>query len=117
MPVNGVPFTPPSGGRHVYELRTYTAHYQQLPDWLGEFTGILPTRQQYSKIVGLWTTDVGPLNQAIHMWAYDDLNQRAEVRATVLKDPRWQEFLPRSTPLLAEMQSVILIPVPSSPLQ
>ena len=117
-PVDGVPLTPPIGGeRHVYELRQYRTHTGKAPEWLGHFKEGLKAREKYSKIVGLWSTDIGPLNQVVHLWAYSDLNHRAEVRAKVMQDPEWKAFLAKGYPLLAEMQSVILAPTDFSPLK
>lgn len=116
--VDGIPFTPPIGGdKHVYELRTYRTHVGKAPEWLGHFKGILPVREKYSKIVGMWTTDVAQLNQVVHLWAYNDLNHRVEVRAKVVQEPEWQAFLKKGYPLLAEMQSIILTPTETSPLR
>jgi hypothetical protein len=116
--VDGVPLTPPiDGGRHVYELRTYRTHVGQAPEWLGHFKVGLKAREKYSKIVGLWHTDIAQLNQVVHLWAYSDLSQRAEVRAKATQDPEWKAFLAKGYPLLAEMQSVILVPTDFSPLQ
>ena len=116
--VDGVSLTPPIGaGRHVYELRTYRTPVGKAPEWLGHFKAILPTREKYSKIVGLWTTDIGGLNQVVHLWAYSDLNHRAEVRAKVTQEPAWKEFLAKGNPLLVEMQSIVLTPAETSPLR
>ena len=111
------PFKPPVEGKHIYELRWYRAHVGKAGEWLGHFKAIMPTREKYSKNVGLWQTEAGQLNEVVHMWAYRDLNHRAEVRGNVMKDPEWQGFLGKSAPLLAEMRSVALVPAPSSPLQ
>jgi hypothetical protein len=112
-----LPFKPPAEGKHVYELRWYRAHVGKAGEWLGHFKAIMPTREKYSKNVGLWQTEAGQLNEVVHMWAYRDLNHRVEVRGDVMKDPEWQGFLAKSAPLLAEMRSVALVPAPSSPLQ
>ena len=117
FPVEGVPFTAPEGSGHIYELRTYRTHYQKSPEWLSHFRAVLPARQEYSKLVSVWSSDVGSLNQLVHLWVYDDLNQRAQVRTRVLEDSRWQDYLARSVPLLQEQQSVVLIPAAHSPLQ
>jgi hypothetical protein len=115
--VDGVPLAPPAGGgRHVYELRTYRAHTGKVGEWVGHFKTGLPARQKYSKIVGLWTTEVSMLNQVVHLWAYNDLNHRAEVRSKTVQDPEWQAFLKKGYPLLAHMESVILTPTEVSPL-
>ena len=117
-PVEGVPFTPPADGEpHIYELRTYRTHAGKMAEWLGNFTGALPTRRKYSKIVGLWSAEVAQLNQVMHLWAYRDLNHRAEVRGAAVRDPDWQAFLAKSAPQLAEMHSTILLPTETSPLR
>ena len=74
-------------------------------------------REKYSKIVGLWTTDAGQPNEVCHIWAYADLNARMATRAAAAKDPGWQEFLPKSAPLLEEMHSTIMLPAAHSPLK
>jgi hypothetical protein len=115
---DGVPLTPPADGeRHVYELRTYRTHAGKVPEWVGHFKVGLRAREKYSKIVGLWATDIAQLNQVVHLWAYRDLSHRIEVRAKAVQDPDWQAFLAKGYPLLAEMQSIVLIPAETSPLK
>jgi hypothetical protein len=112
-----LPLKRPAGGGHVYELRWYRMQVGRLAEWLGHFREIMPVREKYSKNVGVFQTEAGTLNEAVHLWAYADLNQRAAVRAQVLQDPAWQAFLQKSTPCLAEMHSVILMPAPHSPMR
>lgn len=115
--VDGIALTPPTEGNHLYELRTYRAHIGKIGEWIGHFKANLETRQKYSKLVGLWSTEVAQLNQVMHLWPYRDLNHRAEVRAGVAKDPEWQAFVAKATPLLAELESTILMPADFSPLR
>ncbi len=110
-----LPLKPPADGAHVYELRTYRAHVGKTGEWLGHFKAIMPVREKYSKNVGLWQTEIAQLN--VHLWAYRDLNHRAEVRANAMKDPDWQAFISKATPLLAEMRAIILNPAPASPMK
>jgi hypothetical protein len=112
-----VGFRPVEGKGHVYELRLYRGRDGRLPNWLKDFKEVLPEREKHSKIVGLWTTEIGGLNTAAHLWVYDDLNQRMAARAAALQDPAWQAFLPKGPPNLQEMSTTILIPTPISPLQ
>ena len=89
------PVAPASTG-NVYELRNYRGKAAGgLKQWLDAFTAVLPEREKYSKIVGLWTTEAGQPNEACHIWAYPSLNARAEARGNAMKDPAWQEFLAR----------------------
>jgi hypothetical protein len=112
-----VGFRPVAGRGHLYELRSYRGYPGDLATWARAFKEALPAREQYSKLVGLWQSDVGMLNTAVHLWSYDDLNQRAAVRAAAGADPVWSAYIPKASPLIAEQQSVILVPTPSSPLQ
>src|SRR6266480_4791643 len=103
----------------IYELRTYTlvpgkqGEYLKLNQEIGRRT----RGDKYGKLEGAWTTEMGLLNQYVHLWAYRDLNHRGEVRGNALKDPEWQKFLAASAPLLVEMRSVILNPTAVSPMR
>ena len=107
-----LPLKPPPDTGNVYELRWYRAQVGRLGEWLDHFKAVMPTREKYSHNVGLWQTEVGQLNEVVHMWAYRDLNERAAARAKALADPDWQAFLGKSLPLLVSMQSIVLIPRP-----
>jgi hypothetical protein len=111
------PVAPASTG-NIYELRNYRAKpLGAVKQWLDAFTAALPAREKYSKIVGLWQTEAGQPNEVCHIWAYPNLNARAEARGAALKDPVWQEFLGKGSALLDEMQSTIMLPTPHSPLK
>ena len=111
------PVAPEKPG-NIYEFRNYRAKTGgAVKKWLEAFTGVLPAREKYSKIVGLWQTEAGQPNEACHLWAYPSLDARAEARAALQKDPTWQEFLKVGPPLLDEMHSTILLPAPHSPLK
>jgi NIPSNAP len=111
------PVAPETTG-NFYELRNYRARPAgAVKQWLDAFTAVLPAREKYSKIVGLWQTEAGQPNEVCHIWAYPSLNARAEARGNAMKDPAWQEFLGKGPPLLEEMHSTIMLPAPHSPLQ
>ena len=97
------PVAPATSG-NVYEFRNYRARTGgAVRQWIEHFTGVLPEREKYSKIVGLWQTEASQPNEVCHIWAYPSLNARAEVRGAALKDPAWQAFLAKGMPLLDEM--------------
>lgn len=112
-----LPLKPPADAGHVYELRWYRAHPGRAAEWLAHFKAIMPVREKYSKNVGLWQTEMGQLNEAVHLWAYRDLNHRGEVRANALRDPEWRKFIATTAPMLLEMRSVILNPTGPSPMK
>jgi NIPSNAP len=111
------PVAPASTG-NIYELRNYRAKTGgAVRQWIEAFTAALPAREKYSKIVGLWHTEAGQPNEVCHIWAYPDLNARAEARANATQDPVWKEFLGKGPALLEEMHSTIMLPAPHSPLK
>jgi len=111
------PIAPAASG-NVYEFRNYRAKpLGAAKQWLDLVKDVLPAREKYSKVVGLWQTETGQPNEVCHIWAYPSLNARAEARANAMKDPAWLEFLSKGTLLLEEMHSTIMLPAPHSPLQ
>ena len=43
----------------------------------------------YGRLLGYWTTEVGPLNQVVHLWEYASLNDRERLRGELAKNARW----------------------------
>jgi len=78
---------------------------------------VQPVREKYSKRVGLWQTEIAQLNEVAHMWVYRDATERAAVRARLMQDSDFRQFLSAATPLLVHMQSIILSPTSFSPMK
>jgi hypothetical protein len=93
----------------IYEMRTYTLKPGSTAEFEARFEKRHPFREKHSKLAAFWHTDIGPLNQVIHVWGYNDLNQRAEIRAQAGKDPHWP---PKSDGAILDMQSEIFNPAP-----
>src|SRR5258707_15716458 len=72
----------------IYEMRVYTlqpgkvAAFQELIE-----KEALPVISKYSKLVGWWSTDVGALNEVVHIWAYEDPNHRERARKAPRRGP------------------------------
>ncbi len=114
---SATPFKPPTDTGNVYELRTYRLAVGKMSEWLALTRGVLPTRERYSRNVGYWQTEVSQLNEAVHLWVYRSLDERAAVRARVLQDPEWQTFIAKTMPLLTQQEAVVLNPAPHSPMK
>jgi hypothetical protein len=96
----------------IYEFRTYTLHPRTMPEFLKRFGEALPGRLAFSPLAAFWTTEIGPLNQVIHVWPYKDTNERSQVRAAAAKSGKWP---PKTSEFIAEMRSEIMEPLPFSP--
>ncbi|MFN4091118.1 MAG: NIPSNAP family protein, partial [Alphaproteobacteria bacterium] len=112
-----LPFKAPETTGNVYELRLYRAHVGAVKRWTELFKAIMPVREKYSPNVCAWTVEAADPNAVVHLWAYKDLNARSDARDAAVRDPEWQAFLAEGTALLAEMQSVVMLPTAVSPLK
>ena len=70
----------------LYEVRTYTLHPGNVAEFEERFAKRLPLREKHSKLGAFWHTEFGPLNQVIHVYPYEDLQQRTAVRAAMAQD-------------------------------
>jgi hypothetical protein len=96
----------------IYDLRTYTLKPGSVPEYEKFFGEALAVREQYSRLGGFWHTEVGILNQVIHIWPYADMGERERLRVEGGKDPNWP---PKVSHLLETMQSEIFTPLPFTP--
>ena len=96
----------------IYEFRTYRLKPGSLPEVLKRFEEGYEHRKKYSELAAFWYTDIGPLNQIIHVWPYADAGERVRVRAETQKDPNWP---PNIHEFLEQMESEIYVPFSFSP--
>jgi hypothetical protein len=116
IPADIWPFTAPTS-RGIYELRSYRLHPGKVPEWLEHFKVGLQARIKYSKPVAIWSSELGELNRVVHLWQYESLEHRAQVRKAFMADPLWKETVAKLQPLMQIMESKILIPTEFSPLK
>ena len=60
--------------------------------------------------------EVGGLNAGSHLWVYDSLAHRTEVRESMAKDTTLRELRGNGVESLISQESTILTPAPFSPL-
>jgi len=91
----------------IYELRTYTVKPGTLGDMIKAASTISRDirKDDYGKLEGYWSTEIGPLNQVLHMWSYNSFDERAKMRAELARNPRWTgEYVPLIRPLLVRQE-------------
>ena len=98
----------------VVEERTYTTYPGKWRQYLSlyEAEGLAIQRRILGRMVGYYHTDIGELNQLVRLWAYQDLNERAERRARLMEDPNFLAYAAKMQPLLQSQNSRILLPAP-----
>jgi len=95
----------------IYELRTYTVRQGTLAEVAKNAgsVGRAIRGDDYGKLEGYWMTEIGPLNQVMHLWSYADLNERARLRAELGKNARWNsEYVPLIRPNLVRQDIRLL---------
>ena len=96
----------------IYEVRTYDIKPHSLPEVEKRFGESYEKRKKYSELAAFWHTEIGPLNQIIHVWPYKDLEERGRIRAAAVKDGVWP---PKTGEFMLSMRSDIMIPFAFSP--
>lgn len=98
----------------LVEERTYTTHPGKYREYLAlyEAEGLEIQHRILGRMVGYYYSDIGDLNQIVHLWAYESLDERAERRTRLLADPGFKAYVARMLPLLQAQHSRILRPAP-----
>lgn len=101
----------------IIEERTYDLQPGHIAEYIEliQNEGIAIQRPILGKLVGYFHTELGPLNQIVHIWAYDSFEDRAARRAKLAADPQWKEYAQKVRGMSIRQQSKILRPMSFSP--
>ena len=91
----------------IYEIRTYQIAPGSLAEVEKRFGEAYENRKKFSPITASWHTELGPLNEIIHVWGYKDLAERARVRSEAAKAGGWP---PNISEFIRTMSSEIITP-------
>src|ERR1700680_4004539 len=86
------PFSPALGDRRlgdIYEIRTYTMLPGAAPTVIEIWAERIEGRTKLSPLAFAGHTELGGLNQWIHVWAYKDVAERFRIRAESQKTGAW----------------------------
>ncbi|CAM2188026.1 NIPSNAP protein [Paraburkholderia sacchari] len=98
----------------LVEQRIYTTLPGKWRDYLAlyEAEGLAIQKRILGRMVGYYTSEIGGLNQIVHMWAYENLFEREERRERLLHDEAFRAYVKKMLPLLQSQESRILKPAP-----
>ena len=79
----------------IVEHRTYTLKPLRTREFLELYErAALPLQKKHlGHLVGFFVSEVGPLNQVVHLWAFDSLGDREKRRAALEADPLWPGYV------------------------
>ncbi|MBS0243554.1 MAG: NIPSNAP family protein [Proteobacteria bacterium] len=98
----------------IHELRIYTTKPGAVAEVAKNSGNVARSIRgdNYGKLEGYWITEIGALNQVVHLWSYTDLNERARLRAELAKNERWtKEYLPLIRPHLVRQNIRLMNPI------
>ena len=70
----------------IVDHRTYTLRPGSLPEYLAKYEemGLKVQIKHLGRLAGYFFTEIGPLNQIVHIWAYESLAERDERRSLII---------------------------------
>ncbi len=103
----------------ILDERTYTLTPSRKAAFLKayEARGLAVQLRFLERLIGYFETEIGTVNQIVHIWAYDDLKDRADRRAALQRDPEWQAFVAETIACFDRMENRILVPTSFSPMR
>ena len=94
----------------IYEFRTYDLFPGNMPKYNSILTNSLSAgRLDHSDLFAYLYTEFGPLNQALHIWPYQNLEERLAIREKTTGISGWP---PPTGDLLAGQSAEIFFPAP-----
>jgi hypothetical protein len=96
----------------IVEMRTYLLKPGTVPNFMERFAEGLDARTKFSPLGGIWASEVGTLNQVVHLWPYESFEAREHIGQEARKTGKWP---PRTQEFILFQESKILQPAPFSP--
>lgn len=103
----------------IVEERIYRLQVKKVAEFLRiyEEHGFAVHSGILGNLIGYFTTDIGHLNQVVHLWGFKSHEDRARRRARLLKNKKWNVCVEMLAPLIISQENRILIPTRFSPLK
>ena len=102
----------------IVEERIYTVEVGKTAEYLRlyEQEGLAIQSRILGNLIGYFQTEVGPLNQIIHMWGYESFDDRTRRRAEMWRDEGWNAYVAKVRSFIVKQENKILIPTAFSPI-
>ena len=94
------------------EMRTYVLKPGMTNNFVERFAEGLTARLQFSKLLGLFCSEVGWLNRVTHVWPYESFEDRERIGAEARKTGKWP---PKTQEFIVTQENKIIQPAPFSP--
>jgi hypothetical protein len=94
----------------IIDLRIYTIRPRGMPEYLKLFEELaLPVAQKHlGAPLGYYVSQIGPLNQVVHLWAFESLADLERRMAAVYADPDFAKYLAATAGLVVAQEDRIV---------
>jgi len=101
----------------IVDVRTYTLVPRKLPRYVELFEQhALPVMKRHGlELLGYYVSQIGPLNQVVHIWRYESLADMESKRAKRDADPAWGAFLSMTEGMVLMQDDKVMRPTSFSP--
>ncbi|MFM9938018.1 MAG: NIPSNAP family protein [Hyphomicrobiaceae bacterium] len=101
----------------IVDVRTYTLIPRKTPAYVEMFERLaLPVTKRHGlQLIGYYTSQIGALNQIVHLWRYESLADLEQKRAARDADPAWAQFLASTEGMVLLQDNKIMKPTSFSP--
>ncbi len=96
----------------IYEIRTYEVKPRTVPEVEKRFGEAYKQPGEKAPLVGSFHTEIGQLNEIVHIWAFADLDERDRVQRELRENANWP---PKLEEFIVHAESEIVRPFPFLP--
>jgi hypothetical protein len=96
----------------IYDFRMYTLKPGATPEYMAAVEEVaLPIRKKHGvKLAGWYYSEIGELNQVVHIWGYRDYAHLDEAKKQVAADPDWTgKYLPAVRGLIQAQKTYLML--------
>jgi hypothetical protein len=94
----------------IVDLRIYTIRLRKMAEFIEVFDHLaMPVQLKYLGVpLGMFSSAVGPLNQVVHLWSFDDMGEFERRHAARDRDPDWPAYLQASENLITAQENRLI---------
>ena len=102
----------------IVDYRIYTLHVGSVPKFLDLFENVgLPIQKKIlGNFLAMFRHEFGNTNELIHMWGYENFQERERRRAECAKNEAFLNYVKEAKQYIIKQEIKLLIPTASSPI-
>lgn len=103
----------------IVEERNYVLYPGAVPDYLAlyEQEGLAIQEPILGYLIGYFFTEIGAQNEVVHLWGYENFDERMRRRSELGANEEWQSYVRKIRPLVRHQTNRVLRPAPFSPIR